>query len=417
MLRRLIYRTDVATYMKNHGKAILPSVADDGCLGILGGGQLGRMFVIAAQTMGYRTVVFDPDPQSPAGQVAHRHIRAPYEDNAALDKLVRCCVAVTVEFENVPVGAVEYLQDLIVISPASNALAIAQNRIAEKRFMRGIGITTAAFEAVYEGEDAATAFERLSTVASPPYILKSARWGYDGKYQSEVTTVADVAEKVAAFGMGENILEEKVELDREISVIVARGSEGQVKCYPVACNEHRGGILHSSTVPARISSSLSETARDMAISLVETMDYCGVLGVEFFIAADGRLLVNEIAPRPHNSGHYTLDACAVSQFEQQVRAMCRLPIGNTDLRSAAVMINLLGDLWKAGEPPWDVLLRYPDLKLHLYGKKTAQPSRKMGHFCVIGDDAERLRERADALFDEIKGSSCRVRDRPARGGT
>ncbi len=390
--------------MKVNDKAILPSTADGGCLGILGGGQLGRMFVMAAQAMGYRTVVFDPDSQSPAGQIAYRHVCAPYEDNAALDRLVRHCTAVTVEFENVPVGAVEYLQDRVLISPASNALAIAQNRIAEKRFMHRIGIETVAFEAIREGSDAVAAFERLSAAATPPYILKSARWGYDGKYQSEVGTVDDVVEKVAAFSMRENILEEKVELEREVSVMVVRASGGQVKCYPAACNEHRGGILHSSTVPARISSSLSDATREVAIALVEAMDYCGVLGVEFFITADGRLLVNEIAPRPHNSGHYTLDACVVSQFEQQVRAMCRLPIGSTDLTLSAVMINLLGDLWKAGEPPWDVLLRCPDLKLHLYGKATAQPGRKMGHFCVIGDDAERLYARANALFAEFKGS-------------
>ena len=388
--------------MKVHGEAVLPSTADGGCLGILGGGQLGRMFVMAAQSMGYRAVVFDPDSQSPAGQVAHRHICAPYEDNTALDKLIRHCAAVTVEFENVPAGAVEYLQERVMISPASNALAIAQNRIAEKRFMRGIGLATVAFEAIGEGDDAAAAFERLSTVAPPPHILKSARWGYDGKYQSEVMTAAGVAQKVAAFGMNENILEEKVELEREISVIVVRGNEGRVKCYPVACNEHRGGILHSSTVPARISLSLSDTAQEMAIALAEAMNYCGVLGVEFFIAADGRLLVNEVAPRPHNSGHYTLDACVVSQFEQQVRAMCRLPMGNTDLRSAVVMINLLGDLWKTGEPPWGVLLRCPDVRLHLYGKAVAKPGRKMGHFCLVGDDAERLRKRADALFDEFR---------------
>ena len=383
---------------------ILPSVAEGGSLGILGGGQLGRMFVIAAHAMGYRTVVFDPDERSPAGKIASEHICFPYEDTAALDRLVKNCAAVTVEFENVLTDAVEYLHGRTVISPAPDALAVAQNRIEEKRFIRRAGIATVAFEAIHENGDAQAAFDRLSAVVPPPYILKSARWGYDGKHQFEVATSAEAVKKVAASGMSEHILEEKIALDLEISIIVVRGRDGEVKCYPPASNEHRDGILHSSIVPAGISPSLAEQVREAAVAVAEALDYCGILGVEFFVASDGRLLVNEIAPRPHNSGHYTLDACAVSQFEQQVRVMCGLPIGDTGLASAAVMVNLLGDLWKAGEPPWHVLLRCPNLRLHLYGKETAKPGRKMGHFCLIGEDVDRLRQQASALFSEIDGA-------------
>ena len=371
-------------------------------LGVLGGGQLGRMFVVAARTMGYHTVVLDPDPQSPAGQIADKHICATYKNTTALGTLIKNCVAVTVEFENVPTSALEYLQDHLVVSPSSNALAISQNRIHEKRFIQKSGVGTVAFEEIQSDNDIVSAFERLSAVSSLPHLLKSARWGYDGKHQREVTTLSDIESAIKDFGCAESILEEKVVLEREISVIVVRSREGETRCYPVVENEHQNGILHLSATPACIDSAMKERVYNAAITLVEAMDYCGVLGVELFITTDGRLLVNEMAPRPHNSGHYTIDACNVSQFEQQVRAMCGLPVGDTKLLSPSVMVNLLGDLWRGGEPRWKTLLCHPNLKLHLYGKTEARPRRKMGHFCVVGDDIEQLRDQAKKLFKSLQ---------------
>ncbi len=382
------------------GPIILPPTR----LGVLGGGQLGRMFAAASRAMGYAVAVLDPDPASPAGRIAHEHICAAYEDTAALDALAGSCAAVTVEFENVPTTALEYLQGRVSVSPSPDALAVAQDRVLEKRLMREAGVMTVEFEAVRETGAMAVAFERLSAVCPPPYILKAARWGYDGKRQREVATQGEAAAAMAAFGDCECILEEKIELEREVSVIVVRGCDGETHCYPVAENEHRDGILHLNAAPARIDAALNARVRKAAIAVAAAMDYHGVLGVEFFVAADGRLLANEVAPRPHNSGHYTIDACAVSQFEQQARVMCGLPAGDTRLLSPVVMVNLLGDLWRDGEPPWQTLLCCPNLKLHLYGKAEARPGRKMGHFCVVGDDIERLREQAASLHAGLQPS-------------
>ncbi len=352
--------------------------------------------------MGYRTVVLDPDSRSPAGQVAHEHVCAAYEDATALDAVVARCAAVTVEFENVPTTALERLQEQVPVSPSPGALAVLQDRVLEKRFIRKSGVATVEFEAASNAGEIAPAWERLSSVCPPPYVLKAARWGYDGKHQREVTTPAQAEAAMTDFGGCECILEEKVELEREASTIVVRSCDGRTHCYPLAENEHRNGILHLSAVPARVEERVGGQLLDAASTVATALDYFGVLGVEFFITTDGRLLVNEIAPRPHNSGHYTIDACAVSQFDQQVRVMCGLPAGSTEPLSPAVMVNLLGDLWIAGEPAWRVLLCRPGLKLHLYGKAEARPGRKMGHFCVTGDDIERLREQAAAWFDELQ---------------
>ena len=380
------------------GSIVLPPAR----LGVLGGGQLGRMFIVAARTMGYGTAVLDPDPESPAGQVAHDHLCAAYEDVTALDALAETCAAVTVEFENVPTAALGRLQEHILVSPSPTALEIAQDRVREKSFIQKAGIATAAFTAIEKADNATAGFEYLFAICQPPYLLKTTRWGYDGKHQREVSALADVAAAVADFGGHECILEEKIALQREVSVIVVRGYDGVTCCYPVAENEHHGGILHLSSVPARVDAAMSERVRIAATVIAEALDYHGVLGVEFFIAADGRLLVNEIAPRAHNSGHYTLDACAISQFEQQVRVMCGLPVGDIRLLSPVVMVNLLGDLWRDGEPRWETLLRRANLKLHLYGKTQAKPGRKMGHFCIVGDDIERLREEAVAAHAALQ---------------
>ena len=388
-----------------------PVIPPPATIGILGGGQLGRMFVAAAREMGYRTAVLDPDPASPAGQIADRHLCSAYEDEDALDTLAETCAAVTVEFESVPSTSLERLRASIPVSPSPTALSVAQERVREKKFIGDAGAATVNFEDVPHPDAAEAAVGRLSKRCAPPYLLKAARWGYDGKHQQTVATAAEIEAAMKKFGGGECILEERIELEREVSVMIVRGGHGEAQCYPLAENEHRNGILHLSAVPARLPEAVGEQVRADACGIAAAMDYCGVLGVEFFITADGRILVNEIAPRPHNSGHYTIDACVVSQFTQQARMMCGLPTGDTRLLSPVVMVNLLGDLWQphrsdAGEPEWDILLSRADVRLHLYGKAEARAGRKMGHFCMLGDDVDRLREEASALHRELQRAAA-----------
>lgn len=369
-------------------------------VGVLGGGQLGRFFTLAAREAGYRALVFDPDPGSPAGAVADLHVRAAFEDEAAVREFASACAAVTVEFENVPPAAMEMVAAHCPTSPSPCALAIMRDRIEEKTFVRDCGLETAAFLPVRARADIAPALAQLPA----PLLLKTAQLGYDGKGQAEVSSQAEAEAAFDRFGGVPCVLEEKVTLECELSVIVARARDGHSACYPVAQNTHRNGILHCSVAPAPVASALGRQATDAARALAETLDYQGVLGVEFFVARDGRLLVNEAAPRPHNSGHYTLDACAHSQFEQQLRVLCGLPLADTRARSAAVMINLLGDLWDAGAPDWRPALARADAKLHLYGKREARPGRKMGHFCLLGDDAERLAREGEAVFRALGGA-------------
>lgn len=365
-------------------------------LGVLGGGQLGRMFVCAARTMGYRSVVFDPDGDSPAGAVADRHLCAGYDDERALARFARACDAVTTEFENVPAAALERLRRDVPVRPAAAALAVAQDRIAEKSFLRSLGIATVPYAEVRTADDLASALRRLP----PPLILKRARLGYDGKGQIEVCDEREARRAFAAIGDA-CIAERRLDLDTEISVIVARADDGRCAFFPVAENRHRNGVLHSTSVPASVPPALQEEACAQAARAAAALAYCGVLALEFFITRAGELLANEFAPRPHNSGHYTLDACAASQFDQQVRMTCALAAADTRLLTPAVMVNLLGDLWGAGEPAWDVLLREPRAHLHLYGKRRARPGRKMGHFCLLGDDVAALRARAADLHRRL----------------
>ncbi len=352
-------------------------------LGILGGGQLGRMFTMAARSMGYRVTVLDPDPDSPAGSLADVHLKAGYDDPDALRRLGETCAAVTTEFENVPADSMRLLERLTVVSPASEAVAIAQDRIIEKRYISDNGLQVAPFLAIESEADL-----NRDLTGHLPGILKIARLGYDGKGQVRVQSAEEARTAFLQMGSKPCVLERMLDLRTEISVIVARTGPGQVACFPVAENQHESGILDISIVPARVDAAVAEQARQMAKRLAEALDYIGVLAVEFFLLADGGLLINEIAPRPHNSGHYTLDATLFSQFDQQVRAMCGLPPGDTRLLSSVVMVNLLGDIWSDDEPAWDILLSRPNLHLHLYGKKSARIGRKMGHFNVIAEDAE-----------------------------
>jgi len=377
----------------------LPPLPPGSWLGLLGGGQLGRMFCMAAQSMGYRVCVLDPGAHSPAGSVADRHLQADYLDEQALREIASVCRATTTEFENVPARALEFLAGHGIVSPAAASVAIAQDRRAEKAFVRDCGLDTAAYI------DAASANELRAAPADLfPGILKVARLGYDGKGQASVASVAQAIEAFDAFGGVPCVLEKRLPLELEVSALVARGFDGRSVAYPVAENVHRDGILAVSTVPARISQDLAIRAVDAARRLADAMDYVGVLCVEFFVLADGSLRVNEMAPRPHNSGHYTIDACITSQFEQQARVMAGLPLGSPHQHQAAVMLNILGDCWfrppgdarpsaAPREPDWSVVLRHPTAKLHLYGKRDPRPGRKMGHVTVLAgavDEAVRV---------------------------
>jgi 5-(carboxyamino)imidazole ribonucleotide synthase len=354
-------------------------------LGVLGGGQLGRMFTLQARTMGYGVVVLDPDPGSPAGQLADRHLRAAYTDPAALDQLARECVAVTTEFENVPAEALERLAAWTRVRPPVSAVAIAQDRIAEKRFLEQHGFATAPFRAVKNEAELAAACAAVGT----PALLKTSRMGYDGKGQATVDRPEQAVAAFASLGSMPCVLEERLTLEREISVVLARGDDGVAASFPVGENVHRGGILETTVVPAGIPPALAEEALQMAGRVAAALKYVGVLGVEMFVANGGRLYVNELAPRPHNSGHYTLDACSADQFEQQVRALCGLPLAQPRLLSPVAMVNLLGDLWAGGPPRWDEVFRRPGVRLHLYGKAEARPGRKMGHLNCLADTPER----------------------------
>ena len=361
-------------------------------LGMLGGGQLGRFFVTAAHEMGYQVWVLDPDRNSPAGRIAERHFCVDYNDYAALDEFAQGCAAITTEFENVPADTLDYLGKFVPVRPSAAAVAVCQNRIVEKTFLRDNELPHGPFAAIRSEDDIKSAAASLF-----PAILKVARFGYDGKGQA---TVNSREEALLAFGRfkGEAcVLEQRLTLDYEVSVVLARDEHGHVQCFPTGENQHTNGILDVSIVPARTSACVRSDAEEVAARIAEKLGYIGTMGVEFFVSR-GQLIVNEMAPRPHNSGHYTIDACITNQFEQQVRALCGLPLGEPRAHSAAAMVNLLGDLWYDGEhyrePDWAKLYAIPNLKLHLYGKHHARPGRKMGHFTVLGEDAAKVQETA-----------------------
>ena len=378
--------------MSNEPLPILPGAT----LGILGGGQLGRMFTIAARTVGYKVMVLDPDCASPAGQMADVHLQADYTDHGALRQLGAACAAVTTEFENVPSASLIELANHCRVSPSAPCVAIAQDRSHEKSWLATHGFATAPFALVYNEGDLDAGLADTGT----PAILKVARFGYDGKGQARVGTREEARAAFREFGAQPCVLEGLVKLEREISIVLARDDAGQCALYPVAENHHETGILDVSIVPARVPDTLADEARAMARAIADKLGYVGVMAVEFFVA-DGRLLVNEIAPRPHNSGHYTLDACVTDQFEQQVRALCGLPLGDTRLLSPVTMVNILGDRWQNGGPHWGALLAHPNIKLHLYGKETARPGRKMGHFNVLDADPASALQLAERMRDAL----------------
>lgn len=363
-------------------------------LGVLGSGQLGRYFVIAARELGYRVVVLDPDTHSAAGRVADVKLTAAYNDRNALNRMAVRCSAITTESENVPAETLAYLAQFVPVRPSAEAVAICQNRSMEKSFLKSHGFPLTPYADIHSDDDIKNVSDDLY-----PGILKLVRFGYDGKGQARVTDRKATRTAFQLFKGEPCVLEQQMALDYELSLVLTRDREGYVKCFPLAENRHRHGILDVSIAPARVPGRLRDAAEEVAVGIAAKLGYIGILCVEFFVS-NGQLHVNEIAPRPHNSGHYTLDACVTSQFEQQVRALCDLPLGDTSGHSVAVMVNLLGDLWYPDgshhprEPNWHKLLAVPNLKLHLYGKHHARPGRKMGHFTVLGNDPEKVRETA-----------------------
>ena len=368
-------------------------IAPGATLGVMGGGQLGRMFVHAAQQMGYFTAVLDSDPASPAGLVAHHHIQTSYLDEHGLGQPAGCSAAITTEFENVPAAALTNLAALRPVSPSAAAVAVCQDRAAEKRHFANCGVPCAPHAVI---ETAA----QLDAVPDSllPGILKTTRMGYDGKGQARVATRAELAAAWSELGGVSAVLEQRLPLEHEVSVIVVRGAGGEIVHFPLQHNLHRDGILAVTQVPAPdVSAALQQQAIDAARRVAESLDYVGVLCVEFFVLQDGRLVANEMAPRPHNSGHYSIDACDLSQFDLQVRAMTGAPLLAPRLHSPAVMLNLLGDLWfadggaTAREPDWTQVLALPGVHLHLYGKTAPRPGRKMGHLTVTAASADQAR--------------------------
>jgi 5-(carboxyamino)imidazole ribonucleotide synthase len=366
-------------------------------LGLLGGGQLGRMFCMAAQSMGYKVLVLDPMPNGPAGLVAEDQVLSDYLNDEGLAELAQRCVGVTTEFENVPALALETLASSIPVSPSAFSVGVAQNRIEEKIYISGCGVPVAPHAAILKSKDITDALQPLL-----PGILKTARLGYDGKGQVRVNTLSEVQSAFAQLNEVECVLEKRLSLQKEVSVIVARNRKGESVTFPVAENIHRQGILDTSIVPARIADALATQARSSAVSIAKALDYVGVLCVEFFLVDGMGLVVNEIAPRPHNSGHYSIDACITSQFEQQARILAGLPLGDTRQHSPAVMLNLLGELWfdaqgNEREPAWENALALPNVKLHLYGKEQPRVGRKMGHLTIVASTLEHALQTADQV--------------------
>jgi 5-(carboxyamino)imidazole ribonucleotide synthase len=374
--------------------AILPGST----LGMLGGGQLGRMFVTAARTMGYEVVVLDPDPHSPAGGLASHHIARDYDDTDALDYLAQHCAVVTTEFENIPAVTLAYLAKSVSVHPSATALHIAQHRKLEKEFFRQQGLGTADFVALENEADLDRARD-----FSYPAILKTATLGYDGKGQVVCDGFDELKSAFEQVGKKPCVLEQRIDLACEVSVVLGRSLDGEVTCFPIAENSHANGILDVTQVPASISAEIADAVIDAATRIAHGLEYIGVLAVEFFISTDNQVLVNEMAPRPHNSGHYTLDACDTSQFEQQVRMVCGLPAGSTRLHTPVAMWNVLGDIWpEDGIPQWDAVLKAGQAKLHLYGKKEARPGRKMGHINCLGDTLEEAKSLLGHVRDSLR---------------
>jgi 5-(carboxyamino)imidazole ribonucleotide synthase len=377
-------------------RAILPGSA----VGILGSGQLGRMLALAARRMGYRIHTLSPDRDTPTGQVADVEVHADYDDLDAIRAFAASVEVVTFEFENVPGAAAAAAAEHALVRPNGDVLHVCQQRLREKTFLREHGLPVTDFVAVSSREELRAGLLRLGV----PTVLKTAAFGYDGKGQARIETEADALRAFAAVGGAECILESFVPFEREVSVVAARGLDGSFAHWGVIENVHSRHILDVSVAPAGLEPQVIERAVELAREVLSALQVVGVLCVEMFVARGGRLLVNELAPRPHNSGHLTFDASVTSQFEQQLRAVCGLPLGATDLLRPAAMANLLGDLWAGGEPAWAAACAFPEVKLHLYGKLEPRPGRKMGHLTALADTPEAARGRVLAARAALTAS-------------
>ncbi|HEX4641232.1 MAG TPA: 5-(carboxyamino)imidazole ribonucleotide synthase [Chthoniobacterales bacterium] len=353
-------------------------------LGLMGSGQLGRMFAIAARRMGYRIHVFSPETDTPAGQFADREITGAYENESAVRNFAQGLDLLTFEFENIPQQTIDWCAAECEVRPAGSILHTAQNRLREKDSLASASIPVAPYRAVRSAADLATALEQIGT----PAILKSAAFGYDGKGQRLIEQPGAIEQMWSERPGDELIVERAIDFEKEVSVIVARGIDGELATFPVCENLHRNHILDITVVSARVSPRVERSAAELASTVAEKMNLVGLLAVELFLQRDGALLVNELAPRPHNSGHWTIEGCATSQFEQHVRAVCGLPLGSTQILRPTAMANLLGDIWREGEPNWAAALEAPGVHLHLYGKHQPRPRRKMGHLTALAESAE-----------------------------
>lgn len=368
-------------------------VLPGGTIGILGGGQLARMLALEGRRMGYRIAVLDPDPRGPAAQVADVHIAGALDDVDAAQRLAHQSDVLTLDTEHVAAEILERLEAIKPVRPGARILRIVQDRLAQRRFLDALGAPQTAHAPVTAEAESL----RAATSLAFPAVLKTRRSGYDGKGQIRVAHPRDLADALEALGSVPSILESFVDFDKEISVLLARDIEGNLRFYPIAENVHRRHVLRTSRVPARISPRIRTEAEALGAHIASALGHVGMLAIELFVTREGGLLVNEIAPRTHNSGHYSFGACATSQFEQHIRAVCGLPLGDASLLRPAVMLNLLGDLWDNGSPDWTPVLSQPTAHLHLYGKQRSTPGRKMGHVLVLGDDADQ----ASALAESI----------------
>ena len=370
-------------------------------IGMLGSGQLGRMSAMAAKNLGYRVVVYDAVPDGPSCSCADLSITAPFTDREALGRFAEEVDVVTVEFENIPIAVLEFLETKVPVRPSASVVRICQDRILEKEFLRNNGFPVAPFRVVTSVSELAVGISDLSS----PSILKTAALGYDGKGQVRISPGDDLNAAWAQLSSPRGVLEKMISFDSECSVICSRSPHGETRCFPVQENIHRDGILDITIAPACIAADVAANAQQIASSIAEKLGVIGLITVEFFVLPDGSLMVNELAPRPHNSGHHTIETTLTSQFAQHIRAVCGLPLGPVELRAPGVMINLLGDLWKGGAPDWEPLLRESGLFLHLYGKSESKPGRKMGHFTLL-KTGENTQNRALALRESMIGKAC-----------
>jgi 5-(carboxyamino)imidazole ribonucleotide synthase len=351
-------------------------------IGVMGGGQLGRMLAMAARPMGYRVHTFTPEPQSPAAQFSDRATVAEYHDEQAVRAFASEIDVLTFEFENIPAESIAWCAEHCEVRPHGAILHVAQNRLREKTFLAGKGLPVAPFRAVSGAEDLSRALEEIGA----PAILKTAAFGYDGKGQQRISNRADLA--AIQFPDEECVLEGVVDFEKELSVLIARDAEGATSVFPICENIHRNHILDFTIAPARVPRGVARAAAELGCAVAEGLDLIGLIAVEMFFCSDGALVINELAPRPHNSGHWTIEGCLTSQFQQQVRAVCGLPLGSTELLRPSAMANLLGDVWSAGEPHWASALASEGVSLHLYGKREPRPGRKMGHLTALAEDPD-----------------------------